>query len=122
MKKIVNIKRTPVIIDTDTMEIEALPEKTRSIDSIYIIPEDAKMHWESTIGNLDPVDTDVKEGDILITFYSSDLGKDFAIVKSDDWKNMLIHADEEIQKRKESWAKEKRFGKDECVGDCAPGI
>lgn len=120
MKKIVNIKRTPVIVDTDTMEIKALTEKTRSIDSVYIIPEDAKLHWESTIGDLDPFDIDVEEGDILVTFYSSDLGKDFAIVKSDDWKDMLIRADEEVQKRKEKWAAEKAFSKDEAC--CAPGI
>lgn len=102
MKKIVNIRKFPVIIDTDTLEIKSIPEKTRSIDSVYLIPEDATMHWESD--DKYPVDMEVNKGDILVTFYSDDLGKDFTVVKSDDWKTMLEHADKVIQKRKEEWA------------------
>lgn len=113
MNKIVNVgKRTPIMINTDTLDIVTIPERTRSIDSIYIIPEDAKMHWEQE--DCDPIDIDVNKDDILITFYNSDLGKNFTIVKSEDWKNMLLHAEDEIQKRKERWAKEKT---DACCED-----
>ena len=35
------------------------------------------------------------------------LGKDYTVVTSDDWKNMLDHADEELQRRKEKWATER---------------
>lgn len=105
MKKIVNIKRTPVILDTETFEIHAIPEKTRSIDSVYIVPEDAELHWESR--DFEPVDTTVEKNDILITFYNDDFGRDFVVVKSEDWLNMLHKADGAIQERKEKWAAER---------------
>ena len=38
MKKILNIKRYPIIVDTETLDIQAIPERTRGIDSIYVIP------------------------------------------------------------------------------------
>lgn len=102
MKKITNIKNHPIIIDTETLDITPLKEKTRGVDSVYIIPEDAEMHWTSDDG--EPIDTTVEKGDILVTFYDYNLGKRFTVVKSDDWKGMLERADEIIQKRKEQWA------------------
>lgn len=111
MKKIVNIKRYPVLVDTDTLEIVALDEKNRGIDSIYVIPEDATLHWEQK--DADPIDTEVNKDDILITFYNSDFGKNFTVVKSEDWKSMLDRADAAEQARKEKWAAEKCC-QDEC--------
>lgn len=105
MKKIVNIKRLPVLFDTETFDIVALDEKTRGIDSVYVIPEDAKLHWERK--DADPIDADVNKDDILITFYNTDLGKDFTVVKSEDWKEMLDRAKAAEQARKEDWASDK---------------
>lgn len=114
MKKIVNVNRLPVMVDTDTCDIVALSECCRGIDSIYIIPCDAKMHWEQK--NENPINIDVNKDDILITFYDPDLGKNFTVVKSEDWKNMLNHAKDEAQKRKESWASKKCSDCDCCDG------
>lgn len=105
MKKIVNIMRRPVLVDTETFDIVALGEKTRGIDSVYVIPEDAKLHWEQR--DADPIDVDVNKDDILITFYDSSLGKDFTVVKSEDWKEMLDRADAVNQAKKEEWAADK---------------
>ena len=102
MKRITNIKNHPIIVDTETLDIAPLEEKVRGVDSIYIVPEDAQMHWVDSNGN--SVDTDVEKGDILVTFYNDDLGKRFTVVKSDDWKGMLENADKIIQERKEKWA------------------
>ena len=102
MKKILNIKRYPIIVDTETLDIKAIPERTRGIDSIYVIPEDAKLTWESK--DNDPVSIDVKKDDILITFYDTSLGKDFVVVNSEDWKSMLDVSDKKRQEEKEKWA------------------
>ena len=102
MKKILNVKRYPIIVDTETLDIEAIPERTRGIDSIYVIPEDAKLTWESK--DNDPVSVDVKKDDILITFYDTSLGKDFVVVNSADWKSMLDASDKKRQEEKEKWA------------------
>lgn len=105
MKKIVNIKKTPVFVDTDEMKFVALPESVRAVDSVYVIPEDVDVHWESQL--CDPIDTKANKGDILITFYDRDLGRDFVIVKSEDWGKMLDNANKALQKRKEEWASKK---------------
>lgn len=102
MKKILNIKRYPIIVDTGTLDIKAIPERTRGIDSIYVIPEDAKLTWESK--DNEPVSVDVKKDDILITFYDTSLGKDFVVVNSADWKSMLDASDKKRQEEKEKWA------------------
>lgn len=102
MKKILNIKRYPIIVDTETLDIKAIPERTRGIDSIYVIPEDAKLTWESK--DNDPVSVDVNKDDILITFYDTSLGKDFVVVNSEDWKSMLDASDKKRQEEKEKWA------------------
>lgn len=104
MKKILNVKRYPIIVDTETLDIEAIPERTRGIDSVYVIPEDAKLTWESKVS--DPVSIDVKKDDILITFYDTSLGKDFVVVNSADWKSMLDASDKKRQEEKEKWALE----------------
>lgn len=113
MKKIINIKKTPVLVDTDEMKFKALPEKTRGIDSVYVIPEDADVHWESTL--CDPIDVHASKDDILVTFYNDDLGRDFVIVKSEDWNKMLENADNAIQKRNEEWAIKKCEGHCDCA-------
>ncbi len=110
MKKILNVKRYPIIVDTETLDIKAIPERTRGIDSIYVIPEDAKLTWESK--DNDPVAIDVKKDDILITFYDISLGKDFVVVNSADWKSMLDASDKKRQEEKEKWAAKQKESAD----------
>lgn len=57
---------------------------------------------------------DVKKDSILITFYNSDLGKNFVVLESEDWKNMLLRAEAEIQKRKENWAADHTCACEDC--------
>lgn len=104
MKKIINIERKPIIVDTDTAEVQAINRSARGIDDVYIIPEDANIEWTSKFFHNKTICTDVKKDDILITFYDRDLGTDFVVIKSEDWLKALNSAKEADQKRKEEWA------------------
>lgn len=104
MKKIINIDRKPIVVNTDTAEVKAINRSARGIDDIYVIPEDAHIEWTSKLFPDKTIEADVKKDDILVTFYDRDLGADFVIVQSKDWLKALNNAKEADQKRKEEWA------------------
>ena len=104
MKKIINIERKPIIVYTDTAEVQAINRSARGIDDVYVIPEDANIEWTSKLFPNKTICADVKKDDILITFYDKDLGADFVIIKSEDWLKALDNAKAADQKRKEEWA------------------
>lgn len=125
MKKIINIERKPIIIDTDTAEVQAINRSVRGIDDVYVIPEDANVEWTSKLSPNKTICADVKKDDILITFYDSDLGTDFVIIKSEDWLKAINNAKEADQKRKEEWAAKQKENKsmafdcgDTCCESC----
>lgn len=126
MKKIINIDRKPIIVDTETTEVQAIDRSARGIDDVYVIPEDAHVEWTSKFFTNKTICADVKKDDILITFYDRDLGADFVIVKSEDWLKALNNAKAADQKRKEEWAAKQKENKprdldcDDCVncGSC----
>lgn len=127
MKKIINIERKPIIIDTDTAEVQAINRSVRGIDDVYVIPEDANVEWASKRFPNKTICADVKKDDILITFYDSDLGTDFVIIKSEDWLKAINNAKEADQKRKEEWAAKQKENKsmalacgDDCGDNCGP--
>ena len=124
MKKIINIDRKPIVVDTDTAEVKAINRSARGIDDIYVIPEDAHIEWESKFFPDKTIEVDVKKNDILVTFYDKDLGTDFVIIKSEDWLECLNNAASIDQKRKEEWAAKQKENKsksiscdDACCGD-----
>ena len=120
MKKIINIDRKPIVIDTDTADVKAIERSARGIDDVYVVPEDAHIEWTSKFFPNETIEADVKKDDILITFYDRDLGADFVIVKSEDWFKALNNAKEADQKRKEEWAAKQKEGKSDAlpeVGD-----
>lgn len=111
MKKIVNIDRTPVIFDSETEKIKRITRENRYIDEIFVVPEDAKLHWENDFG--DSVDDkDVKKGDIIVTFYNKRAGTDYVVVKSEDWLNAINKYNESLQNEKEDWAYDKCINKE----------
>ena len=116
MKKIVNIKRYPIIVDTDTCDIKALQTQCRGIDEVYVVPEDSTIVWEDPFSNDNPTKIDVKKDDILITFYEKRLGKSFVVIRSNEWLGMLNNYNKRIQEEKESYAA-KRCEEDGCCGD-----
>ena len=121
MKKIINIERKPIIVDTETAEVKAISRSARGIDDIYVIPEDANVEWTSKFLNDKTIEVDAKKNDILVTFYDRDLGTDFVIVKSEDWLKAINNAKEADQKRKEEWAakqKEKKSMALDCGDAC----
>lgn len=126
MKKIINIDRRPIIVDTDTTEAQAIERSARGIDDVYVIPEDAHVEWTSKFFPNKIIYADVKKDDILITFYDRDLGADFVIIKSEDWLKALNNAKAADQKRKEEWAAKQKENKprdldcDDCVDNCGP--
>ena len=117
MKKIINIDRKPIIVDTDTAEVKAISRSVQGIDDIYVIPEDAHIEWESKFFPDKTIEVDAKKNDILVTFYDKDLGTDFVIVKSEDWLKALNNAKEADQKRKEEWAAKQKENKSMAL-DC----
>lgn len=117
MKKIINIERKPIIVDTDTAEVKAINRSARGIDDIYVIPEDAHIEWESKFFPNKTIEVDAKKNDILVTFYDRDLGADFVIVKSEDWLKAIDNAKAADQKRKEEWAAKQKENKSMAL-DC----
>lgn len=127
MKKIINIERKPIIVDTDTAEVKAINRSVRGIDDVYVIPEDANVEWTSKLFPNKTICADLKKDDILITFYDSDLGTDFVIIKSEDWLKAINNAKKADQKRKEEWAAKQKKNKsmdlacgDDCGDNCGP--
>ena len=117
MKKIINIERKPIIVDTETAEVKAINRSARGIDDIYVIPEDAHIEWESKFFPDKTIEVDAKKNDILVTFYDKDLGTDFVIIKSEDWLKYLNNAASINQKRKEEWAAKQKENKSMAL-DC----
>ena len=117
MKKIINIDRKPIMVDTDTAEVKAINRSARGIDDIYVIPEDAHIEWESKFFPDKTIEVYAKKNDILVTFYDKDLGTDFVIIKSEDWLKALNNAKEADQKRKEEWAAKQKESKSMAL-DC----
>lgn len=130
MKKIINIERRPVIIDTETFNAKVIDRSTRGIDEIYVVPEDAHLEWTSALHPHNVTEVDVKKDDIIVTFYNKDLGADFIIVNSEDWLKALDNAKAADQKRKEEWAAKQKESShvnaacedcgDYCGDNCGP--
>lgn len=126
MKKIINIERKPIIVDTDAAEAQAINRSARGIDEVYVIPEDANVEWTSKFSPNKTICADVKKDDILITFYNGDLGTDFVIIKSEDWLKALDNAKAADQKRKEEWAAKQKESSyvnaacEDCGDSCGP--
>jgi hypothetical protein len=121
MKKIINIDRKPIMVDTETAFVTSIDRSTRGIDDVYVIPEDAHIEWRSRMFPDKTIEADVKKDDILVTFYDKDLGADFVIIKSTDWLNALNNAADANQKRKEEWAAKQKENKSEdlvCGDSC----
>lgn len=123
MKKIINIDRKPIMVDTETAFVTSIDRSTRGIDDVYVIPEDAHIEWRSRMFPDKTIEADVKKDDILVTFYDKDLGTDFVIIKSTDWLNALNNAADADQKRKEEWAAKQENPNSEaldCGDNCGP--
>ena len=117
MKKIINIDRKPIIVDTETAFVTSVDRSTRGIDDVYVIPEDAHIEWKSRMFPDKTIEVDAKKDDILVTFYDKDLGTDFVIIKSNDWLKALNTAADADQKRKEEWAAKQKSVNSEAL-DC----
>ena len=123
MKKIINIDRKPIMVDTETAFVTSIDRSTRGIDDVYVIPEDAHIEWRSRMIPDKTIEADVKKDDILVTFYDKDLGADFVIIKSTDWLNALNNAADANQKRIEEWAAKQKSANSEaldCGDNCGP--
>ena len=115
MKKIINIDRKPIMVDTETAFVTSIDRSTRGIDDVYVIPEDAHIEWRSRMFPDKTIEADVKKDDILVTFYDKDLGTDFVIIKSIDWLNALNNAADADQNRKEEWAAKQKNNKSNSI-------
>lgn len=74
------------------------------ISNIYFLKEDTTVVYER--GEIKET-IDAKAGDIIVSFYEEDFPNKVIVVNNDKWKENFIAYEEEQQKLKEKWAKEK---------------
>lgn len=114
MKTIVNLDdRRFAIVEYDgtnltANKIETAPDR---IGTITVVPEDSILQY-TTLDNT-VIHKDVKKNDIIVYFYSKDMGTPFIIVKSEDWVKAINNYNAEQQRQKEEWAKNRTC--EDCV-------
>lgn len=113
MKKIINNRYRPILVDTDNEEIDTLANCYAGVDGVYVVPKDSTIVWKDVDGN--KIVRDVVEGDIIVSFYNKDYGTEFVVVKSEEWLNAIVNRNDTEQQRKEEWAAKRAIN--EC-GDC----
>jgi hypothetical protein len=116
MKKIVNLNRTPILLDSEDLKAQKLESIRYGIDSMYVVPEDATIHWESAVSD-NVYDEEVKANDIIITFYDTKYPKDYVVIHSDEWLKLIEERDKKAQECKERWAEAHANNCEKCE-DC----
>lgn len=112
--------RTPVTIDFENKTCDYNNREIREIDDVIYATEDSHVKY---ITNNDEVfETDVKKGDIIITFYNSDFPHKCIVINSPEWAENIDAYKKAEQARKEKWAKDKGGVPEsepcESAGDC----
>lgn len=116
MKKIVNLNRTPILLNSEGLKAQKLEGIRYGLDSAYIVPEDATIHWESAVSD-NVFDEDVKKNDIIITFYDTKYSKDYVVIHSDEWIKLVEERNKKVQEDKERWAEAHTNNCEQCK-DC----
>lgn len=76
-----------------------------SIDDVVLIEEDTHIIYQRGEKYFEG---DAKAGDLVITFYTDDFPNRLIVVNSDSWKENILAARAEEQRRKEEWAAAKK--------------
>lgn len=106
MKTMINLdERRFAMVEYDgdnltAQKIETAPER---IGTLTIVPEDCTLQYTTSDNTV--IHKDVKKDDIIVYFYSREMGVPFIIVKSEDWINAINNYYAEQQRQKEEWAK-----------------
>lgn len=106
MKTMVNLdERRFAMVEYDgenltAQRIETSPER---IGAITVVPEDCLLQYTTSDNTV--IHKDVKKDDIILYFYSKDMGTPFIIVKSKEWVEAINTYNVEQQRQKEEWAK-----------------
>ena len=104
MKKWYITPSSNMMIDFDTESAVRIDAEYLSINDAYMAPCDCKIFFTDSNGTKE---YDVKEGQIVITFYKKNLPNQILIVDNPQLKENIQFYKDEIQKEKERWAAEK---------------
>lgn len=114
MKTLYITPNASAAIDTELNDVFDLPSDREGISRLYLIKEAMYV----VIGNGEcKEEFDVEPGDILIKFYEDIFPHKAIVVKSAEWKENLEYYNNEMQRQKEEWAKNKA-NECPCCGDC----
>ena len=112
--------RTPVTVDFENKTCDYNYPEIRDIDNLVYVNEDS--HVKYTTKDDEVFETDVKKGDVVLTFYNSDFPHKYIVINSPEWTENIIAYKKAEQARKEKWAKEKGGVPEaepcETAGDC----
>ena len=99
-----------ITVDQETNEVGMLSSEYERISRIYLAPED--MHVVFGREGV-TIEKDVKEGELIITFYEGCYENRMIIVHNDEWRDNLIKYHEKLQQEKEEWAAKQKKDNDE---------
>lgn len=103
-----------IVIDTDNDNAKIVDDNYTSINSCYIASEDCKIKFTDSKTN-GWTEYDVKEGQIVLTFYSKEMPNQLVILDSKEFLENLNGYRDAMQKEKEEWASKKCC---DCCGNC----
>lgn len=86
---------TNLMIDVETEEIRTVSENYTSIQYCYIAPCDCVLKYKDS-NSSEFITKEVKQGQIILTFYSSKMPHKFLVIDSEEFKDNLVAYNEEI--------------------------
>lgn len=101
MKKWYITPSTNILIDTEKDTAKKVGDHMVYSSNCYIAPCDCTVFFSSSKGDKQ---IDVKEGQIVFTFYRDTLPHQIVVFDSTGWKENIQFTIEENQKIKEEWA------------------
>lgn len=104
-----------IVVDLDTNEIDSISSSREAISRLYLIKED--MHIIYGKGD-NRKEFDVHKDDIVIVFYENKFKNGIVVAHSPEWVENLKAYEEEEQKIKEEWAKNKCEDSTPCTDGC----
>lgn len=110
---------TNLMLDKDTDQVERIDCEYTSINECYIAPFDCKIKFSGR-NSKEIKEYDVKQGQVVITFYKESLPNQLVILDCPEFLENIQAYKDEVQQEKERWANENKAGCCDacCKSDC----
>ena len=79
---------TNLMLDVETEEIKTVHENYTSINNCYIAPCDCILKYKDS-NSSEFITREIKEGQVVLTFYSSNMPNKFVVIDSKEFKENL---------------------------------